>query len=509
MKPGSLIILNTIVLYIKMAVSIGVSLFSVRIVLSSLGAVDYGIFNVIMGVIAMLSFLNGALTTSTQRYLSFYQGQNNTKTLISIFNHSLFLHAILGIIIVLLLEIGGTYFIDSYLQIPYERLETAKTVFQFAIIAVFFTFISVPYTASINANEQMIFIAIISILESLGKLFIAILITYIAFEDKLLIYGIGMGCISIFSFLLYYIICNWKYPECKHIDFTNFNKKLLKDMGIFASWNLVGSFTAISKSQGIAVLLNMFKGPAINAAYAVANQVSSQLNYFSVTMIRSINPQIMKAEGSGNRKRMIYMSLCACKYGFLLLAFFSIPCLFEMETILNLWLKDIPEYSVVFCKFVLLAMMFDQLTVGINSSFQACNLVKISSIYVGAVKILILPLGYFLLSLNFSVVSVIILYAFVELFAGFVRLYIASHFLNISLMDYSRNVLCRIFQPVLFSIIACSLTSYYLPPTLNFIFTFITSIIVFLIMTYLFSLTFDEKNYVKQTAFKIKTKWIK
>ena len=488
-----------------MAVSMIISLYSVRLVLASLGDVDYGIFNVIMGVVAMLSFLNGALTVSTQRYLSYYQGKNDKNEIISVFNHSLFLHALLGFIIVVLLEVGGGFILDNYLQIPEERMDTARIIFHFANLSVFFTFVSIPYTASINANEQMIFIALISILESFEKLFLAIYITY-ANCDRLLIYGMAMGGITILSFFMYLIICRIRYEECRHVTFRNLNKSILKDIGNFASWNLVGSFTSISKNQGIAVLFNMFRGPAVNAAYAVANQVSSQLLFFSVTMLRSINPQIMKSEGAGNRHRMLRLSFSACKYSFLLMSFFSIPCMFEMDMILGIWLMDVPEHTVLFCDFVLVAMMFDQLTVGINSAFQACKFVKQSSIYVGAVKILILPIGFLLLKMQMSVYWVVLLYALVELLAGGVRLYLAKHLMEVSIFDFYKDVVFRIFPPVICSIVVCLLIINVVGSPYRLIITIASSALAFLISCYVLSLDSDEKIFIKSLIVNIKMK---
>lgn len=505
MKDSNRIIFNTSVLYAKMGITIFISLYSVRLVLASLGTVDYGIFNVIMGVVSMLSFLNAALTVSTQRYLSFYQGKNQLDLLRKIFNHSLLLHIIVGLMIVLLLEIFGGYIINTYLQIPTSRIETATTVFHFASLSVFFTFVSVPYSASINANEKMIYIALIAIVESIEKLILAIYLT-VSTADRLLIYGICMSCIIILSFLYYYIVCIRNFNECRHTTFKYIDIKLLRDLGSFASWNIVGSITSVCKNQGLAVLFNIFRGPAVNAAYAVANQVSSQLNYFSATMLRSINPQIMKAEGGGNHQHMLSLSNSACKFSFLLLAFFSIPCMFEMRTIMGIWLEEVPEYTVIFCNFILVAIMFDQLTVGINSGFQACKLVKISAIYVGIVKLLILPLGYLILKFGMNVYVVVCLYSLVELLAGCVRIYLGKRYMNLSVSLYLKNVIARVIVPIALTVAVCSLMVCIVDSTYRIVFTLLVAVIVFLPSAYYISLQKGEREHVNALTNKLKLK---
>ncbi len=505
MKASNRVIFNTSILYVKMGVTILISLYSVRLVLASLGAVDYGIFNVIMGVVSMLSFLNASLTVSTQRYLSFYQGKDEKSKLVKIFNNSLLLHIFAGILIVVLLELFGGYILKTYLQIPSNRMEVAYIVFHFASMSVFFTFVSVPYSAAINANEKMIYIAVISILESFEKLLLAIYITYTS-ADRLLVYGICMGCITILSFFYYYVICHKKFDECRHFSCRQVDVNLLRDMGGFAGWNIVGSITGICKNQGVAVLLNIFRGPTVNAAYAVANQVSSQLNFFSATMLRSINPQIMKAEGAGNHQYMLGLANSACKYSFLLLAFFAIPCMFEMNTIMGFWLKEVPEHTVLFCNLILVAIMCDQLTVGINSGFQACKLVRVSSIFVGFIKLLILPLGYIVLKLGYSVYWVVILYAVVELLAGVMRMILANKYMGLNVWCYFRKVLFRVIPPIIITCGTCYLIIETVTIKYRIIITIIASFTAFILSTYYLSLQGSEREHIRSLVFKIRTK---
>lgn len=496
MKAGSRIISNTLVLYISIVVTMLISLYSVRLVLSALGTIDYGIFNVVMGVVSMLSFLNAALTISTQRFLSFYQGANDKKKIVGTFNHSLLLHLIIGFLLMFLLCVTGEFVIDNYLQIPTERVNTAKIIFYCSSVAVFFTFLSVPYVAVINANEKMKIIASVSIFESLAKLTLSVYLT-LAEGNLLLVYGISMGGITFLSFILYYATCRCKFDECRHVSFKNINGRFMRELGGFAGWNIIGSITALSKNQGIAVLFNIFQGPAVNAAYAVAYQASAHLNIFSVTMLRAINPQIMKSEGSGNHDRMLHLSTMACKYGFLLLAVFALPCIFEMHNIIGLWLKEVPEDTVLFCRLILLAMMTDQLTVGLNSAFQSCNLVRYSETCVGLVKLMILPIGYIILKLQMPAYWVVVLYAFVELLAGAVRIALSKRLMHLRIIIYIREVVLRIVWPITFTGCTCFLCIENMQTRFQMLITLPLGALIFCTTAYYGSLQGPERTFAR------------
>lgn len=267
----------------------------------------------------------------------------------------------------------------------------------------------------------------------------------------------------------------------------------MRELGSFAGWNIIGSVTGLSKNQGIAVLFNMFQGPAVNAAYAVAYQASAHLNIFSATMLRAVNPQIMKSEGAGNHERMLYLSNMACKYGFLLLAVFALPCIFEMHNIIGLWLKDVPEYTVLFSRLILIAMMADQLTVGLDSAFKSCNFVRHSAIYVGVVKLMILPLGYVLLKLQMSVYWVVILYALVEFLAGAVRIMLSKRLMGLRISTYFKNVPMRVILPVVATGSACLLCNDNIQSASRMIFTLPLAAMVFCITAYYSSLLTSER----------------
>ncbi|RZJ99872.1 MAG: hypothetical protein EOO43_25640, partial [Flavobacterium sp.] len=341
MKSANKVFYNTGFLYGKLLITIFIALFSTRIVLKSLGTEDFGIFNLLAGVIAMLSFLNGAMTITTQRYLSFYLGKGESQKNAEVFKTSITLHLVIGIVIVILLEVLGFFVFDGWLNISSVKIPEAKAVYHFMVISTFFTINAVPYDAAITANEDLLFDSIIGIFEAILKLVIAFYLLYTDYS-KLIIYGGLTAGLTVLIRVIKTVWCSIKYPESRFgVKFT-YNLKLLKEMAAYASWNLFGALCYVASSQGTAIILNKFFGVKINASYAVANQVNSQTQSFSVMMVRAFNPQIVKSEGSGDRSRMIRLAVQSSKFSVFLLLIMVIPMIAEMPFILRMWLTNVP-----------------------------------------------------------------------------------------------------------------------------------------------------------------------
>jgi Na+-driven multidrug efflux pump len=483
-------------------------LYTTRIILTALGVHDFGIFNLVAGVISMLSFLNVSLAVASQRYMSFYLGSGDKIKLQAVFKTSVLLHLVVGFLVVIILEIAGLFLFDGFLNIPNDRVQTAKYVFHFMVISSFFTINAVPYDAAINAHENMLFDSIVGVFESILKLCIAIFISYSNF-DRLFIYSLLMASLIIFVRLIKSFYCNRKYWECRIHFKGELDVQLLKEMNIYAGWNLYGTLCSLGKTQGLAVMFNVFFGTVINAAYGIANQVSAQLNFFSQTMLKALNPQIVKSEGSNNRERMLRLAMMASKFGFLLLAFIAIPIIFEMPNVLRIWLINVPEYTVLFCSYILLAIMINQLTIGLDSAIHATGNIKWYMIIAGTIKLLILPFGYILLKLGFSPNSVLVGYAFFEGLAGIARLLILRRVADLDVNNYIKNVFGKIFFPVLVSIIYMALITSFLKFDLRFLFTIPTGSLFFLLSAYFFGVNTDERYIINELVKKIKTKLVK
>ncbi|GHT48377.1 hypothetical protein FACS189440_11810 [Bacteroidia bacterium] len=494
-SASSKVVFNTGILYAKMLITMGISLYSVRLVLNALGDSDYGIFNLIAGVIAMLSFLNVAMTASTQRYLSFHQGTGDFEMQRKVFVNSWILHIGIGVIVVLLLEMLAPFLFNGFLNIPAERVATAKVVYHFMTVSVFFTILTVPFTASLNAHENMLWIAVVNIIESVLKLVIAISLVYFIQTERLSVYGFLTAVLSINIFLLYATYCLKRYKECTVKDYQ-IEKPLLQELGGFAGWNLFGALCGIGRTQGLAILLNIFFGTVVNAAYGIANQVAGQMNFFSATMLRALNPQIMKSEGMDDRQRMLRLSTMASKFGFFLLAFIAIPCIFEMPAILTLWLKNVPEYSVIFCSLILIGTLTNQLTIGLQSAIQATGKIKAYQSIVGLVLLFNLPLSYFLLRLGFFAYSVLISFCFIELTACIFRMIFLKKMAGLSIKEYFNRVFLKEILPIVSSILVCWIITHTLFFDFRFLVTGIFSTMVFAINVYFFGLCKDEKKII-------------
>lgn len=508
MKVANRVAFNTIISYGRMVLTIGISLFSTRIVLNGLGSVDFGIYNLIAGIIVMLSFLNVAMTTSTQRFLSFHHSQNVSSKQSEIFFNSLLIHVVIGFIVSTVLELVGYYIFGNILKIPVDRIDVAKSIYHFMSFTVFFTIVSVPYTALINSYENMVVIAFINIIETLLKFIIAISLLYVK-SDKLMFYGLSMATITVVSFMLYLIYCLLNYSESRNIKFNLYNKKMIIELTSFAGWNLFGTLCGLGRTQGIAVLLNSFFGSMINASYGIANQVSSQMNFFSGTMLQAINPQIMKSEGVGDRQRMLKLSMLASKFGFFLFAFLAIPSIFEMESILNFWLKKTPEHAIVFCQLILIATLSNQLTIGVQSALQATGKIKIYQAVVGTLLLLNLPLSYFLLKIGMPAYFTIVGFIAIELFACVLRLFFLKAITGLNIGEYANVVFLHEVIPVIILILVCWLVTQFTYFQYRFILTFVMSTISFGVSFYLYGLNKDEKDKVNSMVLGIYKRYIK
>lgn len=430
-----------------MLITIFISLYSTRLVLNALGAQDYGIFNLVGGVIAMLSFLNMAMTISTQRYMSFHLGAGDAEMMKKVFNSSIMLHFIMGVALVAVFEIVGMYAFDHVLNMPAERIGTAKTIFHFMVVSTFFTVASVPYDATLIARENMLLIAILGIFEGLAKLAIAVSLHFTS-SDKLVMYGGLMAGLTVVLLIFKRLYCSFKYQESKVRVRKYFDKALLKEMFSYAGWNMFGAGSVVAKNQGLAMILNVFFGTVINAAYGIANQVNAQLTYFSVTMLQSLNPQIIKSEGSGDRPRMLRLAMIASKFSFMLLSFFAIPVIIEAPFILKLWLKNVPEHTVILCRLIIAASLVNQLTQGIQVAIQSVGRIKVYQIVVSTLVMINLPVAYLLLKAGYPPHAVLIGAVIMEAVACTYRMFALQRIAGSPVPEYLRKVVLRAVLPV-------------------------------------------------------------
>lgn len=507
MKGANKVVFNTAITYARAVITSLISLYSTRLILSSLGAEDFGLFNVVGGVVGVLTFLNAAMTTSTQRYLSFNLGKGDISFVEKIFANSVILHFIIGVIIIMIVEIGGMYFIQNKLQIVSDRLDTATNLLHFAVATTFITVISVPYDAVINAHENMLFLAVVNIIEAFLKLFVALSLLIIP-GDKLFYFGVLTMVSAIIIRIIKGVYSRKNYNECrvaiwKHYDFTQ-----MKDMTSFAGWQMFGSLSAIARNQGAAVILNLFYSTVVNAAYGVANQLNGQLMFFSQTMMSAVRPQIMKSEGANNRNRMIALSLSANRLAFFLFTFFSIPLFFQMEIVLSFWLGDTPKYTVEFCRAILLLTMATQINMGLMTAVQAIGKVKTYQVVAGGIQLFTLPVGFILLKIGYPPYSIIIASVILECISTIFKVFYFRFLTGYSVYSYFINVFLKstlTMMPTL--LIVYIMTVHMQNSWKSFLLIFFASCIIYSGCIWVYGLDSKEKNIVKGILVKVKNKF--
>lgn len=370
-----------------MAVSVFVGLYSTRLILQALGAEDFGIFNVIGGSIAMLGFLNSTLSNATQRFMSCALGEGRISSQIKVFNVTIVLQFCIGIITVLALIAVMPFLFGHFLNIDTDRIFAAKIIYYCLIFSTFLTIINVPYEAVINAHENMGYYTIIGLLESIIKLGIAILCIKIS-SDRLILYGICMAMLPVITLTIMKVYCHKKFPECIVAPNRYFDIRILKNIASFSIWNFLTAISHIATLQGMGLVLNHFYGTILNAAQGISSQVNSQLSTFSGNMMKAVNPVITKKNASGDIESMNMYSLTSGKYSCFLLLLFGVPVALNIEYILKLWLKDVPEWTACFCIMQLIFTLVVQSTNGIATSIYATGRIKTYAIYKSLMNVL-------------------------------------------------------------------------------------------------------------------------
>lgn len=457
MDSAKRIIYNTFAQYFKSILTTILALYSTRIVLNTLGVSDYGIYQLVAGVVAMLGFVTNALVITTQRYISYYYGENDIQKVKSIFSNSLLIHLVFGIALMVILYLMKGIIFNYWLKIENTRIETAGFVYVMTIAMLFVSIVIAPFKAMFIARENIVFISIIEIFDSILKLLLAIWLSSTTI-DKLMFYSVMMVAIQILNLLVFALYSIQKYPECT-IRFTRnyINKESIRLLCGFAGWTTYGMGTIVVRNQGIAIMLNHFFGTVINAAYGLAFQVYGAVSFVSTSILNAMNPQIMKAEGSNNRKKMLELAEKESLYSVTLLLLIAVPFIVEMPNILNIWLDyDVPEYTVMFCDFILIAFLLDQLTYGLNTIVQALGTIRTYILLMYTPKLLSLILVWLLLYWHYTPTAIMWLYLIVEFIVSIMRLPYLHHIVGLNISQYIKNVFVPLI-PLTFAITAASM----------------------------------------------------
>lgn len=380
MSTTTRVIKNTGFLYAKMGITVFVSLYTTRLILSALGASDFGVFNIIGGAIVMLGFLNSTMANATQRFMSYAEGEGNLTKKRQVFNVSMVLHVGVALATGVILLTAMYPFFHGVLNIPTGRVFAAKAIYLCTLVSTLLTIVNVPYDSVMNAHENMLYYSLIGIFECFLKLVVAFACVYTS-NDKLIVYGILMAIIPMVTLTIMKIYCHRKYDECVFGIKTYWNGNLVKQIASFFSWNFLTAISSLASYYGSSLVLNHFFGTVLNAAQGIANQVNGQLSNFSLNLMKAVNPIIVKRAGSGDKKAMNRATLVSGKYSTLLIILFAVPFILEMPYVLKIWLKEVPAWTALFCAMQLIVTVICQMASSAATAIYAEGNIKWYAIY--------------------------------------------------------------------------------------------------------------------------------
>lgn len=489
------IVINTLAQHTKTILNVCMSLYSTRLILSALGNSDFGIFSLIGNMVAMLGFLTNALVITTQRHLSYYQDKDK-NTMRIIFSNSLFIHIVLGIILTIILLAVEPLLFDRFLRIERCRIDAASYVYQLMVVVLFLTFIASPFRALFIARENIVYISVIDFFDGLFKLILAFVLLHLQ-SDKLITYAWMITCISLFNLIAFitYAKINFKetiiLPKRSYANISSIYKILS-----FAGWTTYSTGCIIGRTQGMAIILNNFFGTIINTSWGIASQVSGALQFISQAILNAISPQIIKAEGNNERQRMLFLSEIGSKYSCLLLSMAAIPLFFEMPEILKLWLGYIPPQATIFCRFILIASVIDQTTIGLGIANQAIGKIRTYSIIINTIKILTLPVAWVCLKIGLPIVSTMWCYVIVEAICAIARLPFLHFTAELSITHYINNVIFKLILPLLALTITSWVVTNIIQLPFRFVITICLSIVTCTITIWTTSISRNEKKTI-------------
>lgn len=486
---------NTLLLYVRTLFVMVVSLYTSRVVLNTLGVSDYGIYNVVGGIVTMFGFINSSMTSATQRYITFALGKGDISQLQKVFSTALQIHAFISLLIIVLGETVGLWFMYTQMQIPANRMDAAFWVLQCSIISTAIMIISVPYNADIIAHEKMSAFAYISILEVVLKLAVVFLLLVFSY-DKLILYAFLILMVQLLIRFCYSYYCNRHFEESKYHHV--WDKTLFKEMTGFAGWSMFGNLSGVLFGQGLNMLLNVFFGPVVNAARAVSVQVQGAIQQFVGNFQMALNPQITKTYATGKMDDMHKLMYRSARFSFYLLFFLSLPVLFETEFILTVWLKNVPENATIFLRIMICISLIYTLSNPLMVANQATGKVKRYQAICGSILLMILPVSYVCLKLGCPAYSVFIVHFVMEFIAQLARMIILRPLIGIQVSDYIKNIYIKVLSVTGLSVVVPFII--YLNMTdsvLRFFTVCITCILSVGTVAYTVGLSSNERCFVK------------
>lgn len=477
-----------------MLLTLVVGLYTSRVVLSTLGVSDYGLYNVVGGFVTMLTFLSSTLTNGSQRFLTYEIGTGNIERLKRVFTTSLSLHMILAGICFIIAETIGVWFLNTQMNIPEGREFAAFWVYQFSIVTFLITIVQVPFISCLIAHEKMDIYAYMSIYDVVMKLIVVFLIQ-ISNLDKLIFYAALICMVQVSSALLYNIYTRNKFEEC--VIKTTMDKELVKEMAGFSGWTLIGALGCSANGQGINILLNIFFGTVVNAARGVAFQVNNIVVGFSRNFQLAANPQIIKLYAEGRVDEMTKLVIRSSKFSAFLMLFIMLPVIFNIDFMLRLWLGDYPEYTDIFVILVLIQSLIQSMSGPVVTATHAGGKLKMPNLTGGLSILMALPICYIALKFGCSPVLVFILNMIPWLFECYFDAYYAQKYTRFSMWRFYKEVYVRVFLVFIISSSLIYSCACYIKigGWLRFLSICTFCVIISIMTIYLFGLNKDERVY--------------
>ena len=490
---------NTLFLYMRMLLQLFVSLLTARVMLEALGVEDYGLNNVIAGIVTFFTFLNNSLTSASSRYLTFELGRGDLSSLRIVFRNSFSIHLILAVIVVILGESVGIYMINHILHIPENRLLACHVAYQFVIIGAFISLIQTPFSAIVVSYEKMGLYAYLGIFDVVSKLLICYIVKWIDF-DKLITLSILQGLTTFIVFLIYYVYCVKKFCDACSVK-LKLEKKLTQSMLKFTTWSLIGSVANILKNQGVNVFINIFFGAAVNAANAIAYRINAAIMGFTGNFTTALNPQITKNYAVKNYGEMEELIIMGGKYSFFLLMLLGFPIMFEIDFILKLWLgaNNVPEYTSIMTILVIVLSMVETFTYTIGCAVQATGNIKYYQLVISGMTLMNFPIAYVFYKLGFPPYTALAVSIGISFITLMTRMYFLKTLLNMQPLAYVRKVFLHTFPIALIAaIVPIAICSIVIDGVLRFFIISIVSTVMNITCIWLLGMNLKERMIVKK-----------
>ena len=500
---------NTLLLYVRMAITMLVSFYTARVVLHTLGETDFGIYDVVGGIVMMFAFLSNTMASASQRFFAYELGRNNYVQLKKIFSLSVVIFFGIAAVILLFAETVGLWYLNNKMTIPAERFPAANWVYQFSIFSFIIIILTIPYNAAIIAREKMSVFAYVSIIDVILKLLIVYLLVLFSY-DKLKLYAVLSCGVTTTVMLIYIIYCRKNFEEC-HFSIY-WDKPLFMEIVSYSGWNMIGSTASILKEQGVNLLLNSFFNPTVNAARAVANQLNMALLSFTNNFYTAVRPQIVKSYVSGDKQHLEQLVFKSAKIGFYLLMLPTLPVILDTNYVLSIWLTKVPYYAVIFTKLILINVLINSMNIPFVNAIQATGSIKRYQLTVSSLYFLILPVTYLFLKLGYSPQISMYVSIAVSLLCYIPRLLIFKKTTGIPFSFFLKSILPVVAAVFCITLLPILLAMHYLELDENFFrFMLISSLSVIWGMAVIFFIGLDktEKYFLKNKIHHYATKFSK